>query len=79
MQDPSNGGTGVPANYTGPLQPGLLMIQWPKISNLTKAEAPYYTLAAQDASGGGFGLLYASPSPHLPSTPQRGRHALVPD
>jgi hypothetical protein len=56
--DPNGGsGTPTPDDYTGPLQPGFLTIQWPKISNLTKPQAPFYTPEAAAATGGGFGLL----------------------
>ena len=61
MQDPNGGsGTPIPDNYTGVLQPGWLNIQWRKISNLTAAGAPYYSPADAQATGGGFGLMYAS-------------------
>ena len=52
MQDP-NGGSGTPV-------PDWLNIQWRKISNLTAAGAPYYSPADAQATGGGFGLMYAS-------------------
>ncbi len=54
MQDPGY----VPDDYTGPLQPGWLTIQWIKIDNLTNVlvDNPFYTPAEAVASGGGFGL-----------------------
>lgn len=50
-------------NYTGPLQPGWLSIQWVKINNLTATlGSPYYTDAETLASGGGFGLRSVCPA-----------------
>ena len=45
-------------DYTGPLQPGWLSIQWIKINNLTSTlvNNPFFTPADAVASGGGFGL-----------------------
>lgn len=54
MQDPGF----VADDYTGPLQPGWLEIQWIKINNLTSTlvNNPFYNAAQAVASGGGFGL-----------------------
>ena len=54
LQDPGF----VADDYTGPLQPGWLTIQWIKIDNLTSTlvNNPFYTPAEAIASGGGFGL-----------------------